>query len=79
MLAGNGFNIKPSGKSWGKAKPMLKNIYVSFVMDGTCATLDLVLFYSLYSGILYGASSDPILSQNLGGSPASAQVDVWPG
>ena len=33
MVAGNGFNIKPSGKSWGKAKPVLKNIYVLFVMD----------------------------------------------
>ena len=54
MLAGNGFNIKPSGKSWGKAKPMLKNIYVSFVMDGTCATLDLVLCWSLQRNPLRG-------------------------
>ena len=35
MVAGNGFNIKPSGKSWGKVEAMLKNIYVSFVKDGT--------------------------------------------
>ena len=47
MVAGNGFNIKPSGKSWGKVEAMLKNIYVSFVMDGTCAALDLVQCRSL--------------------------------
>ena len=35
MVVGNGFNIKPSGKSWGKAEPVLKNIYVSFVMDAS--------------------------------------------
>ena len=53
MVAGNGFNIKPSGKSWGKVEAMLKNIYVSFVMDGTCAALDLVCAMSVFSAIFY--------------------------
>ena len=48
---GNGFNIKPSGKSWGKAEPVLKNIYVSFVMNASLAlkkSSAFLLFSSLH-------------------------------
>lgn len=37
-----------------RSKPCLtKNIYVSFVMDGTCAALDLVCAMSVLSAIFY--------------------------
>ena len=49
---GNGFNIKPSGKSWGKAEPVLKNIYVSFVMDASLAYEEILYistFFIIYT------------------------------
>ena len=52
MVAGNGFNIKPSGKSWGKAKHVLKNIYVLFVMDEPVQPFCFVCIASI-STILY--------------------------